>query len=92
VTLNGLSKSIPSAASAAGWMCFSGAVERGEDVLDGVVQLAAMRLCSNALTQVVIRRARRRGDRARWFIPGGRLFEQREAAASVLEDRRRRFR
>ncbi len=86
VTLNGLSKSHSVCGFRCGWMCFSGAVERGEDVLDGVVQLAAMRLCSNALTQVVIPAALADEETPRsMVIPGGRLYEQRKAAASVLE-------
>jgi alanine-synthesizing transaminase len=85
VTLNGLSKSHSVCGFRCGWMCLSGAVEKGEDVLDGVVQLAAMRLCSNALTQVVIPAALADEETPRaMVIPGGRLYEQREAAASVL--------
>ena len=85
VTLNGLSKSHSVCGFRCGWMCFSGAVEKGGDVLDGVVQLAAMRLCANAPAQVAIPAALAdMGTPRAMIIPGGRLYEQREAAASAL--------
>lgn len=54
VTFNGLSKSHIVCGFRCGWMVFSGPKGELDEVKDGVMQLASMRLCGNALTQLVI--------------------------------------
>ena len=81
ITTNGLSKSHIICGFRCGWMCISGSRGRGEDYLEGVFQMAAMRLCSNALTQLVIPAALEDDESTQaMMVPGGRIYEQREAA------------
>ena len=86
VTFNGLSKSHIICGFRCGWMIFSGPKDELKDVRDGVMKLAAMRLCGNALTQLVIPAAL--ADSAstmEMLVPGGRLYEQRGATLRGLE-------
>lgn len=88
VTLNGLSKSHIICGFRCGWMVFSGGSKAGEweDVRQGVMKLAAMRLCGNALTQLIIPAAMNDdGSTKRMLIPGGRLYEQRQATVEALD-------
>ena len=86
VTMNGLSKSHIICGFRCGWMVISGAKDKASDFVMGLVQLASMRLCSNALTQLVIPAALRDPDSTRAMIaPGGRLYEQREACCRELD-------
>ena len=85
VTFNGLSKSHIICGFRCGWMVFSGPPKALAEIKDGVTQLAAMRLCGNALTQLVIPAAL--ADSASteaMLLPGGRLYEQRKATVAVL--------
>lgn len=85
VTFNGLSKSHIICGFRCGWMVFSG--PRGElaQIETGVAQLAAMRLCGNALSQLVIPAALADTESTRRLVvPGGRIYAQREAVTSVL--------
>ena len=85
VTMNGLSKSHIICGFRCGWMVISGARGRAEDFVNGVVSLASMRLCANALTQLVIPAAL--ADEAStkaMLVPGGRLYEQREVTVREL--------
>ncbi len=84
VTFNGLSKSHIICGFRCGWMVFSG--PGLEEIKSGVMQLAAMRLCGTALTQLVIPAAM--ADRAstqNMIVPGGRLYEQRRAVIDGLK-------
>ena len=84
VTFNGLSKSHIICGFRCGWMVFSGGPELNE-VKGAVMQLAAMRLCGNALTQLAIPAALADEDSTRaMLVPGGRLYEQRKATIDVL--------
>ncbi len=86
ITMNGLSKSHVICGFRCGWMVVSGAKGKAEDYLDGIFQLAAMRLCSNALTQLVIPAALEDFESTKAMVsPGGRLYEQREATMRELE-------
>lgn len=86
VTLNGLSKSHIICGFRCGWMVLSGTKEAASDFAAGLVQLCAMRLCANALTQLVIPAALADPDSTRAMIePGGRLYEQREATCRELD-------
>ena len=87
VTLNGLSKSHVICGFRCGWMVLSGAKEAAGDFAAGLVQLCAMRLCANALTQLVIPAAIADRESTRAMIePGGRLYEQREATCRELDE------
>ena len=85
VTFNGLSKSHIICGFRCGWMVFSGPARALAEIKDGVMQLAAMRLCGNALTQLVIPAAL--ADSASteaMLLPVGRLYEQRGATVAGL--------
>lgn len=85
-TMNGLSKSHIICGFRCGWMVVSGAKENAKDFIAGLVQLSAMRLCANALMQLVIPAALADPDSTReMIVPGGRLYEQREATCRELE-------
>lgn len=85
VTFNGLSKSHIICGFRCGWMVFSGGNELDE-VKGAVMQLAAMRLCGNAVTQLAIPAALADPDSTKaMLVPGGRLYEQRKATIDLLE-------
>ena len=87
VTFNGLSKSHIVCGFRCGWMIMSGNREKGRDYISGLVALAAMRLCSNALMQLVIPAALEDFESTRaMLVPGGRLYEQREACCAALDE------
>ena len=85
ITMNGLSKSHCICGFRCGWMVISGSKGKADDYLEGIFQMAAMRLCSNALTQLVIPAALNDPESTRAMVsPGGRLYEQREATMREL--------
>lgn len=86
ITFNGLSKSHIICGFRCGWMILSSPNHGFDAIREGLLRLASMRLCGNALTQLVIPAAL--SDRAStdaMICPGGRLYEQRAAAMEVLE-------
>ena len=84
-TMNGLSKSHIVCGFRCGWMVVSGAKDNANDFIAGLVQLSAMRLCANALMQLVIPAALNDPESTReMIVPGGRLYEQREATCREL--------
>ena len=86
ITFNGLSKSHIICGFRCGWMVFSGPKGELDAVKDGVMQLASMRLCGNALTQLVIPAALVDSESTHeMLVPGGRLFEQRKATLEALD-------
>ena len=86
ITFNGLSKSHIICGFRCGWMILSGAKDKASDFVAGLVQLAAMRLCANALMQLVIPAALDDSESTRaMIVPGGRLYEQREACCRELD-------
>ncbi len=86
VTMNGLSKSHIICGFRCGWMVLSGTKEAASDFAAGLVQLCAMRLCANALTQLVIPAALADPESTQAMIkPEGRLYEQREATCRELD-------
>ena len=86
VTMNGLSKSHIICGFRCGWMVLSGAKDAAKDFYQGLVQLCAMRLCANALTQLVIPAALSDPESTNaMMVPGGRIYEQREATCRELE-------
>lgn len=85
VTLNGLSKSHMVCGFRCGWMVLSGPKERMAELNAGLVKLAAMRLCGNALAQTVIPAALNDPESTRaLLVPGGRLYEQRKVTWDAL--------
>ena len=86
ITYNGLSKSHIICGFRCGWMCISGPESFTRPTIDAIQKLAAMRLCGNALTQLVIPAALEDEASTRaLMIPGGRLYEQREATCAALD-------
>ena len=86
ITFNGLSKSHIICGFRCGWMVFSGPKGELDEIKNGVMKLASMRLCGNALTQLVIPAALVDSESTReMLIPGGRLFEQRKATCEGLD-------
>lgn len=85
VTMSGLSKSHCLCGYRCGWMAISGPREITEEYRQGIVQLTSMRLCANALAQLVIPAALKDMETPTSMImPGGRIYEQREATVSEL--------
>ena len=86
VTFNGLSKSHIICGFRCGWMIFSDPKGELDAVRDGVMKLASMRLCGNALTQLVIPAAMEDVASTRaMMVPGGRLYEQSKATMEGLK-------
>ncbi|MBQ8831567.1 MAG: aminotransferase class I/II-fold pyridoxal phosphate-dependent enzyme [Oscillospiraceae bacterium] len=87
ITLNGLSKSHSLCGYRCGWMVISGPREITEAYRAGIVQLTSLRLCSNALAQLVIPAALEDMETPASMVrPGGRYFEQRKATTEVLDN------
>lgn len=85
VTFNGLSKSHIVCGFRCGWMVFSGPEGELDEIKTGVMNLASMRLCGNALTQLVIPAALAdRESTKAMLVPGGRLYEQSKATVESL--------
>ena len=86
VTMNGLSKSHSLCGYRCGWMAISGPLERTEIYRKGINQLTSLRLCANALAQLVIPAALEDAETPAAMVrPGGRLYEQRAATLQVLD-------
>ena len=87
ITFNGLSKSHIVCGFRCGWMVFSSPKGELDEIKEGVMKLASMRLCGNALTQLVIPAALVDSESTReMIVPGGRLYEQRKATMEVLDE------
>lgn len=85
VTFNGLSKTYRAAGLRSGWMVISGAKHRAADYIEGLNILASMRLCANVPSQHAIATALGGYQSIQEYLaPGGRLFDQREAAYDAL--------
>ncbi len=86
ITMNGLSKSHCLCGYRCGWMVISGPRHLTEDYRQGIVQLTSMRLCANTLSQIIIPAALEDMETPRsMIVPGGRIYEQREATVRELE-------
>ena len=86
VTMNGLSKSHCLCGYRCGWMVISGPRARTEDYRTGIVQLTSLRLCANALAQLVIPAALEDTETPAAMVrPGGRLYEQRAVTLETLD-------
>lgn len=85
VTMNGLSKSHCLCGFRSGWMVVSGPKKITENYQQNLVKLTSMRLCANALSQLVIPTALRDDKTPSSMVSrGGRIFEQREATVAEL--------
>ncbi len=85
-TFNGLSKSHIICGFRCGWAAISGPRPQLVDLTASMTKLAAMRLCGNALTQLVIPAALDDNESTKALIsPGGRVYEQREATIKALD-------
>ncbi len=85
VTFNGLSKTYRAAGLRSGWMVISGAKHRAADYIEGLNILASMRLCANVPSQHAIPTALSGYQSINeYLVPGGRLYDQREAAHAAL--------
>lgn len=85
VTLNGLSKSHSVCGFRCGWMVISGPYRETADFSSAMVKLASMRLCGNALAQLVIPAALADNESTQAMVrPGGRLYEQRKVILDGL--------
>ena len=80
VTMNGLSKSHLVCGFRCGWMVLSGPRELTAEYRKGIIQMTSLRLCANTLPQLVIPAAIADDETPRsMVVPGGRIYEQREA-------------
>ena len=87
VTMNGLSKSHSLCGYRCGWMAISGPRAQTDAYRAGIVQLTSLRLCSNALAQLVIPAALEDMETPISMVsPGGRYYEQRKATCDVLDN------
>ena len=86
ITMNGLSKSHSLCGYRGGWMVISGPRNRTRRYREGLVQLTSLRLCANALAQLVIPAALEDMETPAAMVrPGGRLYAQREATVRALD-------
>ena len=86
VTMNGLSKSHSLCGYRCGWMVISGPRTATDLYKRGITELTSMRLCSNALAQLVIPAALEDMETPASMVrPGGRYYEQRKATTEVLD-------
>lgn len=87
VTFNGLSKSHLIAGFRSGWMTLSGDLKRAKGYIEGINMLSSMRLCSNVPAQQAIAPALENLHATdHLFLPGGRVYEQREIIYNALKD------
>ena len=87
ITFNGLSKSHVVCGFRCGWMVLSGPEEFKTAIGESILKLCSMRLCGNALAQLSIPAALEDDKYTKdMLIPGGRLYEQREATCRALDE------
>jgi aspartate/methionine/tyrosine aminotransferase len=86
LTCSGLSKVYRACGYRVGWCVFTGELEKAESLLHGMELLAALRLCSNVPVQWAVQTALGGYQSIRdLVIPGGRLFQSRQAVADAVE-------
>lgn len=87
ITFNGFSKVFMACGFRLGWMVICGNKKGAEDFMDGIKVLSSMRLCSNVIAQTALKVALEKDNNIKAMVePGGRLYEQREAAWKLLND------
>ena len=89
LTYSGLSKVYRACGYRVGWCVFTGELEKAASLQHGMELLAALRLCSNVPGQWAVQTAlggfQSIGE---LVIPGGRLFQSRQAVADAVEQSR----
>jgi alanine-synthesizing transaminase len=87
LTFSGLSKAYRVAGFRSGWVVLSGPKRHAESYIEGLEILANMRLCPNVPAQHAIQTALGgRQSISELILPTGRLGEQRDLAAKLLND------
>ena len=87
ITFNGLSKSHCLCGFRCGWIVLSGKTELRNEIRKALVTLASVRLCSNAVMQLIIPTALKDTEYTKQMIsPGGRIYEQREAVFNAIKN------
>jgi len=87
ITFGGLSKVYRAPGFRAGWMILSGCKTAASDYIEGLNILSNMRLCANVPAQYAIQTSLGGYQSiTELIVPGGRLYEQREAAWRLLND------
>ncbi|MGK5554178.1 pyridoxal phosphate-dependent aminotransferase [Actinomadura kijaniata] len=87
LTFGGLSKNYRVAGFRSGWVVLSGPKEHAESYIEGLDILANMRLCPNVPAQYAIQAALGGHQSIEELVlPTGRLGEQRDRAAKLLND------
>ncbi len=85
ITFNGLSKTYRLAGFRSGWLIVSGAKHHARSYIQGIEMLASMRLCANVPAMYAIQTALGGYQSiVDLVVPGGRLYQQREKAWSML--------
>ncbi|MDR3337774.1 MAG: pyridoxal phosphate-dependent aminotransferase [Treponema sp.] len=85
ICFNGMSKAYRAAGFRAGWMALSGNKTAAEGYREGLNLLSNMRLCANVPAQFGIQTALGGYQSINdYLIPGGRLKEQRDVAANMI--------
>ena len=86
VTMNGLSKSHCICGLRCGWLCISGEESKKKLLRDALIKIASVRLCSNALMQIIIPDALADSAYTENMIgKKGRIFRQREVVTEELD-------
>ncbi len=86
ITMNGLSKSHCLCGFRIGWMVISGPKELSRAYRENIIKLTSLRLCSNALAQLVVPAALKDSEYPISMVSvGGRIYEQREATINALK-------
>ena len=87
VTLNGLSKSHCVCGLRCGWICISGDTEKAKELNKALVAIASVRLCSNALMQLIIPTALKDTEYTKEMLcETGRLYLQRKACVEAINE------
>lgn len=87
VTFNGLSKSHCLCGFRCGWLVVSGREDKKKELKGALTTISSIRLCSNALMQLIIPEALRDREYTEKMIgEGGRLYRQNKLASSLLSD------
>ena len=86
LTYSGLSKVYRACGYRVGWCVFGGDLERGQDLLQAMELLSALRLCSNVPGQWAVQTALGGFQSIRDLVaPGGRLYQSRQAIIDCVD-------
>ena len=86
-TFSGLSKAYRACGYRAGWVVVTGPVDQAENLLEGLVLLANMRMCSNVPAQHIIQTALGGYQSIQDLVkPGGRFHDQLTLAHQLLNE------